>query len=328
LNGLLPTAWFMALYNQLLGTGAPAAWPVARLGLLAPAAVAVVGIPLCLRAPRQARHEPHRSRAGVVPHPSGIVDRLLEGTAGSPEARAAYLFVQRAATGSPAHSLIIRLWLALGLALTLVSAAHAWRAAPLGSATPPLLAPAFTLPFFGLVGLRVSAAVPAHLEANWVFRLAGRSRGVDFAAATRAAAIRVILLPLFLLLGIAYLVLLETPAALRLVPLALAVALVTAEALFLRCSKIPFCCRYVPGKSRPFERWPLYLFLLLLYWAILPTVAAWLLRHEVSYWLVMMSLAVSGFALATARRRGSACAAPLLFDEQPPPVVISLGLHS
>jgi hypothetical protein len=174
---------------------------------------------------------------------------------------------------------------------------------------------------------RITYALPASVEANWVFRLALCSTEAEFAATTRAVVARVVLLPLALLLGVAYLALLGPWTATRLLLLALLVAALASELAFLRFPKIPFCCRYVPGRSRPFARWPLYLLMLVLFWVLLPAAAAWLLRRNASYWFAAAALAGAELALAGYRDR-KARGEPLRFDEEPPPLVISLGLLS
>ena len=109
---------------------------------------------------------------------------------------------------SPSASLIARGFFVVGVALTL-SGLGGLALRDLGYSAPvipaePLHAPAFVLPFFALVGLRLSAAYPASIEANWIFRLTETAGSTDYAAGVRWAALRTVVAPLLVLLAMPY----------------------------------------------------------------------------------------------------------------------------
>jgi hypothetical protein len=128
-----------------------------------------------------------------------------------------------------------------------------------------------TLGFFALVGLRLAAVYPAALGANWIFRLTETPGSTEYAAGVRRAAVGTVVLPLLGLLAIPYAVLWGPLAAGAHVALALAVALVTSEWLFLGFPKIPFTCTYQPGKANLRVTWPKYFAIFVVYCGLLPS---------------------------------------------------------
>ena len=184
-NWIVPVVWFRAVYVRLLG---------------------VDSAPLAAQA-RLARRGDRRGRGGGRSLQPARLPRRPEGDGGpalrrrtrsrasarcstarrAPVARAVSSFVSAALLRSPSAGLIARGFFVVGLALTLQRASAASLCATSGTDAPvipaePLHAPAFVLPFFALVGLRLSAVYPASLEANWIFRLTEATGSTDYAA--------------------------------------------------------------------------------------------------------------------------------------------------
>ena len=190
----------------------------------------------------------------------------------------------------------------------------------------PLYAPAFVLPFFALVGLRLAAVYPAALEANWIFRLTELPGSTDYAAGVRRAALTTVVLPLLGLVAIPYAVLWGPLAAAAHVTLALAVALVTSEWLFLGFPKVPFTCTYQPGKANLRVTWPKYFAIFVVYCGLLPSVAVRLLTSPAA-WAASVGLLLVVWRWLVRLRERQAASGRLVFDDAAHPHLTLVGLE-
>ncbi len=324
-NTLLPVAWFMGLYKQMLGAESPQVAANARFALFATCGALAAAIPCCLmgyrdaegRRPRLAR--PVRSLAGAID------DRLAFRHPAQPVAHAVSSFVGKALVRDATAALITRGWLVLGVALTLAGFGGALLRGGCGWDTPAALAPAVILPFFGLVGLRASASYPAAREANWVFRVT-ETPGHAYRSGVRAVAVREIVLPLLALTAAPHALLWNAGFALAHSALAFGVALVTVEWLFFGFAKIPFTCSYLPGRAKLRTTWPKALAIAILYCGVLPELLARALRRPAA-WLALLVLLIAVWqGLVAWRARRARRGEPLVFDEKAVPLVTSLDL--
>jgi hypothetical protein len=190
----------------------------------------------------------------------------------------------------------------------------------------PMHAPAFVLPFFALVGLRLSAVYPAAADASWTFRLTEAEGSTDYAKGVRWAALRTVVLPLLVLMAGPYTVLWGPAIAAAHLGMALAVALVTVEWLFLAFPKIPFTCTYLPGKANLRVTWPKYAAIFFVYCGLVPRLAAWLLPRPAAYVGALGLLLIAWLWLLRVRGR-QARAGRLVFDEKADRHVTVLGLE-
>ena len=328
-NQLVPVVWYRALYVQLLGVDSAPLAAQARLAWIATGVALAAAVPCSLLGFRDADAvgEGRRYGGGLA---SSRVASLLEGGPARPVARAVSSFVGAALRRSPSAGLIARGLFVVGLALTL-SGFGGLALRELGHSAPvvpaePLHAPAFVLPFFALVGLRLAAAYPASIEANWIFRLAETTGSTDYVAGVRWAALRTVVAPLMVLLAVPYAVLWGPEMAAAHLFLGLAVALVTSEWLFLAFPKIPFTCTYLPGKANLRATWPKYAAIFLVYGSLVPRLGVWLLARPVAYVVSLASLALAWRWLARIRD-GEARAGRLVFDDKADAHVTVLGLE-
>jgi hypothetical protein len=328
-NWIVPVVWFRAVYMQLAGGDSVALAAQARLGVMATLVAVTAAIPASLLGFRDAGAVTDGQRYGGGLASSRIA-RLLGPVPMQPVARAVSSFVEAALVRSAGAGLVARGFFVFGLALTLSGLGglvlrDAGYDAPVIPAEP-LHAAAFVLPFFGLVGLRLSAAYPASIEANWIFRLTESKGSTDYAAGVRSAALRTVVLPLLVLLAIPYAVLWGPLMTAAHLVLAFGVALVTIEWLFLGFPKIPFTCTYQPGKANLRLTWPKYAAVFLVYCALLPRLAPSLLASRVAYVTSVGLLLLTGLWLGRRRDR-QAAARGLVFDDEADPHVIVLGLQ-
>jgi hypothetical protein len=314
-NWIVPVVWFRALYVELLGVDSAPLAAQARLALAATAVAVAAAVPCSLLGYRDASGEGERHGGGLAAFRLGAI---LDGGRTRPIARSVSFFVEAALWRSASAGLIARGFFVLGVALTL-SGLIGLALRDIGYSAPvlpaqPLHAPAIVLPFFALVGLRLAAVYPAALEANWIFRVSEVPGSADYAAGVRRAARRVVVLPLLGLLSVPYAVLWGPVAAAAHLILALAVALVTIEWLFLGFSKVPFTCSYQPGKANLRVTWPRYAAVFVVYCGLLPSLAARVAAHPVAYAPSLGLLLLAWRGLARLRER-QALAGRLVFDD-------------
>jgi hypothetical protein len=331
LNALLPVVWFRALYMRLAGVDSASLDAQALQALCATVIALAAALPCCVAGYRDGGEVVPAGRRRWRPalRLPGALRRL--GPHRSPVAEAVALFARRAVAASPRVALIARGWFALGIALTLSGLGalllrHFGRDAPV-LPRAPLYAPAIVLPFFALVGLRLAAAFPASLEANWIFRLTERPGSPDYASGVRAAAMRIAVWPVLAALSVPYALLWGPWKALAYLVLALAVARVTLEWLFFAFPKVPFTCSYLPGKANLRLTWPVPAAILLVYCAVLPPLAERLLTRPVSFTAALLALVAARVALARVGRHAQARRGRLLFDEQGYPPFTRLELE-
>ena len=310
------------------GLAAPLA-AQARLAWIATGVALAAAVPCSLLGFRDAGagREGRSYVGGLAPSRLGA---LLEGGPARPVARAVSSFVAAALRRSPSAGLIARGLFVVGLALTL-SGLGGLALRELGHSAPivpaePLYAPAFVLPFFALVGLRLSGAYPASIEANWIFRLTETRGSTDYVAGVRWASLRTVVAPLLALLAVPYAALWGPRMAAAHLLLGLGVALVTVEWLFLGFPKIPFTCTYLPGKANLRATWPKYAAIFLVYGSLVPRLGAWLLARPAAYVVGLASLTLAWRWLARVRE-GEARAGRLVFDDRADPHVTVLGLE-
>jgi hypothetical protein len=328
-NWIVPVVWFRALYVELLGVDSPLLAREATLALLAAAAAVAGAVPCSLLGFRDAGGGSEGRRHGprLVGFPLGA---RVEGPSGRPVARAVSSFVGKALLRSPSAGLIARGLFVVGVALTVsgfagVALRHVGYDAPVLPARP-LHAPVFVLPFFALVGLRLSAVYPAGLGANWIFRVTETPGSPDYAAGIRSAALGTVVLPLLLLLAIPYVLFWPLVTAAAHLLLGLAVALVTIEWLFLGFPKIPFTSTYQPGKANLRVTWPKHAAVFVLYCGVVPSVAARVEARPLA-WTATMALLLAAWRWLARVRDRQAREVRLVFDDAAAPPVTVLGLE-
>jgi hypothetical protein len=325
LHRVVPVAWFMAAYKPLLGLDGSVVAADARTALVATAAAMIVAVAGCLLGYRdtEGRGTP---AAGLLERWAAALDRAFRFRhPARPRARGISAFIGKALQRSPTVALLSRGWLVLGIAIVLAGLGAATARGQLQTAVPSAatVAPGIVLPFFGLVGLRLAAAYPANLEANWLFRLTETAHPADHATAIRVCALRAVVLPWVALPFAAQAFLWGLGTALPLALLGLAIGLVSAEWLFLGFRKIPFTCSYLPGKADLRRSWPLAALVGFVYCIALPAIVAHALRQR-SAWLMLLALLMALWACLLLLSKGRARGEPLVFDEKAVPLVTQL----
>ena len=325
-NALVPVVWFRAVYVRLLGVDSAVVAAQARLALLATLAAVAVAVPCSLLGFRDAGEEGRRYGRGLAS--SSRIGALVAWGA-RPRARAVASFVSAGLFRSTSAGFLARGLFLVGTALTLsgfigVALRDLGYNAPVLPAEP-LHAPAFVLPFFALVGLRLAAVYPAELGASWIFRLTEIPGSIDYAAGVRRAALVRVVLPLLALLAVPYAFFWGPVRTAAYLGLGLAVALVTSEWLFLGFPKVPFTCTYQPGKANLRVTWPKHFAVFVVYCGVLPSQAVRVLQSPLAWTLSVGALVIAWGLLVRLRER-QARAGRLVFDDVAHPYLTMLNL--
>ena len=328
-----PPVWFLAWYEVLAGRGGATTHLLAGRGKIGLAAVGLVAFACYLVA--YARHAAGVMLGAATSGPAGMGRRarrvgplLARLMVRDPVARACFVFTMKTVMRSPKHRLIVGA--SVGAALAIVLAGLTSRVA--GGATlaaalsgPFLLSIQLVLVIFLLAGARVAFAVPSVLAANWSFRFHGPELAADSLTGVRRAALACGVWPLLLMLAPFHARVLGPERAAIHLAFGLVVALLLLEMLLGTFPKIPFATAYVPGKARLKTR-------LILYWCVfeactysLTHLEHWALADPRRMWLVL-GAGIGIYAAVVLRRRARAARERLVYEEEPPDAIQTLGL--
>jgi CubicO group peptidase (beta-lactamase class C family) len=330
-HGLLywsPSYWFLGLFQQL--NGSPALGPLAQrawIGLAISVALAATAYLFSyLRSLRQIAEEPD-----IV---AGVPGVSFLPRFGDPLATAVTRFSVRTLLRSRQHRLILAFYWGLALAFVLfivktpgVQRQLAGHEDPWFEPNVPLIVASILVLCASIVGIRVVAAMPRELAANWVFRVTPVPAGRPSRIAVRRAFYVLGLTPVWILSAVVFLSIWPWPAgAVHVLALAL-LGIALAEIALSGFFKIPFTCSYLPGKARVNMAVLGYLGL------VLPIVTvARIERNLLRDWTgSAILLGVLAGAALTARWWSNSHGAPpdhgLRFEDEPDPAIYALDLH-
>ena len=323
LLALLPSYWFLGLFEQLNGSIDPAliplahrAWHAVPLSIAAAAATLLLAyVRLLPRVVEQPDLVPTRSRR---PAPS----RTLAG--------AVTVFGLRTLARSRQHRTLLSIVAGFGLAIVVGFSRLSPEPAALAAPTLPASAIIASTLFLTLsvLGLRLLTAIPVTLPANWIMRLTELRPPRLYRRAIRIFWLTTAVAPVWLATAAWFLAKYPLrPAAAHLAALLL-FGIILVELALANLRKLPFTCAWLPGKAN------LHLVLCIGFVILLqPVIAAATLE---SRWLTQprstAALLVSLAATALAAHRRTEAATPstepttLLFDDEPLPDLVSLNL--
>jgi len=319
-----PPAWFLGLYQKLMGDRDPLMLLLARrasMGLLAAIGAAVASYLLSYRRHRHVAME--GAAAGAAREcrwAAAVFDLVVPG----PRRQAIVSFLWKTMVRSTQHRMVSVAY--VGVAMAAVATGFLGIGSVYGS-TKRLMAYfvyAHTiLVLFLLIGMRHLFSIPAELRANWTFQITEREGRDDWLDAV----------DLFVLFfGAAAVLALPFPVEAKLIgwravgeaTLAALLGLLAYEWWFSEWRKLPFTCSQLPGKT---PLWITFLYLLGLVTAI-PAVNA-LLVETLFSGAALTAVAVVTVAMwrrvRTARREAWG-ELPLTYDEAPDPAIHGLNL--
>jgi len=256
LAALIPSFWFVGLYQTILGTPDPVVHWLARRASLALAAC--ISIALLGYLAGYARHvrktiedsgavsEARKARLGWV---KSLLDRWL---LNEPRERAVFWFAWRTMVRNRMPRLMLAAYASIGLVYVIDGLASALK--QMGGhvlARPNAALGAFPLilPFFLLLGMRVLFTFPVELGANWLFRLADEDDPITPLRAVRKLMVVAGVVPVCAAALPMYAVLWGWQMGFRHVLLSLLIALTLLQMLTTGFHKIPFTCTFMPGKA-------------------------------------------------------------------------------
>lgn len=319
----LPPAWFLGLYQQLLGDPDPLMRALARRAVAGLEIATLVAFAAYLVSYRRHRGAAIENGAGAARDrrwTGPLFDTLVPG----PRRQAVVSFIWKTLARSPHHRMVAIAYLGVAIAALptvfftfndMVSAAKRQTAAFVSIHAVLLI--------FLLIGLRHLFSIPAELRANWMFQMSEREGRDDWLDA----------IDLFVfLLGAVAILALPFPIEATLlgwravveVALVFLLGLLAYESVFAEFRKLPFTCSRLPGKK---PLWITFLYGLGL-----------LTAFPVAHFIVVETL-YSGAALtaitaitivlwrrAHANRRGQWSELRLTWDEAPDPPIHGLNL--
>ncbi|HEV2493747.1 MAG TPA: hypothetical protein VG204_11840 [Terriglobia bacterium] len=330
---LLPPAWFLGLYQRLLGIHDAVDAALARLAVGALVLAAVVSAAAYLGSYRKYVRRSFEQSESVSAGP-GWVARLLTRLADAlvvrkPLERASFYFVGKTLARSSKHRLYFAAYVGVGCAFVvegLVGLFAGRRTAGITRADATLLSVPLVLSFFALSGMRVVFPIPAELRANWIFQLTEDERRRECLAGVRKAMLVFVIVPLFLVLFPVDAALSGWKVALVESLFGVTLSLALAELLLLRFFKIPFTCSFLPGKANITVLGVFYWFAFSIYAYSMASLEAWMIKHPLSL-LPFFALAISGLAaLIRYRNRVLDEGFQFVYEDEPEPAVRRLKL--
>ncbi len=260
-------AWFLGLYQALLGEPTPEFLPLAHQALAA-LGLAGLGFALAyslayksrLRKTLEAGPACTRDFSGLWKAVSALLHALI---LRDPRERAAFWFIAKTLARCPAHRTYFGAYFGVGLSFVLMGLITHYSRHGLEASfglRPELLSIPLVLGFFVLLGFRVVFSLPAHLPANWLFRLTDGKSLAGSLAGVRKAMLLLGILPLLALLLPVYLKLWGWQVAWLHTAYCTTLSLLLIEALVFGLDKMPFTCTYAPGKANLKLWWWIYLF--------------------------------------------------------------------
>ncbi len=174
----------------------------------------------------------------------GILDRVLLTNSVQ---RGTFHFIGKISSRSTKHRLLTALYAGIGIALALSSlfaiTRGEFRVSTLGALAAPLI-----LSFVMISGLRATFNVPAELNANWMFQVAGDSASSHFLAAIRKWVFLNRIIPLFAMLAVLEFGYFNPRTAAFHLMFDLLMAALLIEVFFFKFNKVPFTCSYSSSK--------------------------------------------------------------------------------
>jgi hypothetical protein len=260
----IPPMWFLGLYQWLGGAGDPAWSALARLAVVGVAASTVVAISTQVVGYRvhvtrllESQTSARRAAGPLKAAGSALADLL---SFRRPVERAVFAFTVQTLTRSPRHRLVIAASLAAGCSLGAIGlfASTLERGQWEQPNLEMMLSVQLLLGFCATFGVRIAAAMPSDLRANWVFRLLDPGNPGPWMRGFRRAVLWCGLVPLVLLqLPLnAWWMGWRVASAHAVVGVLLAATIM--EIMFTGYRKVPFACSYVAGGGPPKARWAFY----------------------------------------------------------------------
>jgi hypothetical protein len=306
-----PAAWFLGLYELIAGTPRPVMTGLAGRAVLAAIAPAAITVSIYVfgyqRLLKRAVETPARStRAWFSRAASAVVRGVF---VRRPEEQAIVGFVLRAIARSSRHTMLMAIYVGLGVALAGTFALSEFiRLGPAALSSPLARWPARTAPPMAILvmplvisaalacGVRILITIPAEMNARWVFMTASISpRRAD--AAAHKALLLIVVPPVMVAAALSAGGLWGAAIGTAHAVYCGALALLLCEIVLLTYRGVPLTRPYVPGGSRFHMLWALYLSAFLTYTFSSVGLELALLRSIGDDGVLRAALVIGGFAM-------------------------------
>jgi hypothetical protein len=321
----LPTYWFLGMFQQLNGSMQTAFDPLARrawIGL--GASVAGAGAALLFSY--------FRILPKIVEQPDIMPGQRGRGWTrgfGNSLTGAILLFSARTLLRSRQHRMILSFYLGIGLAIMVgyaKTSAGSQVDAVTGIRVGYLVASGLMM-VLAILATRVVSTIPIFLQANWIFRITQARKADDYHAAVRVTWTAIgVAMVWTIVAGLMLAAYPWRPVAGHLAALAI-VGMTLVELCLYGFRKIPFACSYLPGKANMHVVfWGGLVFLI---WSFheAAKVEGRMLRHLASGGLMILVLLAIAACVRWASEALANPAEELVFEEEYPPVVVTLKLN-
>jgi hypothetical protein len=318
LFALLPSYWFLGLFEQLKGTMLPEFVPLMRRAWIALAVTCggmlVTVLLSYMRAMRKTMEEPDILPGGFrLPLPAVM----------KPVETAVMQFSVRTMLRSRQHRLILSWYLGVGFAIVLILLGPAMRHSH--QMARAILSASVLMLCATAAAMRAVFSMPMTLKANWLLRVAALDPVVRYAKAVRRTFLLLAVAPVWICAAAVMLWLWPwRVAAAHLVLLAL-LGSILCDACMRGFHKIPFTCSYQPGKTKmQFAFWGIVLLVPFLFmgagyeWRYLQS-----LRGQI---LIAAVLVLPAIAMRWWSARSAKGAEAMLFEETEEAEMVSLAL--
>lgn len=324
----IPSYWFVGLYQQVSGSLHPAlakfAWR-AWIGLAAAVVVtAAVYTVSYLRTLRKIVEEPD-----ITPAFRGNWLPMF----GRPFQTAVVHFSIRSLLRSRRHRTIFSFYLGLGFACSIVflnappGISGPVSAGPWESLSVPLLASTIAMMGAAVVGARKVFSLPFDVRANWIFRAMPFDGGPDCLLARRRALFAVSILPTWVVSAALLFSLWPWRAAAEHLAILLLLGIILAELTFDGIQRIPFTCSYLPGRSKVYLTFWLWILVLLVGIVAVAGNERAALEKPTTTAIVLSTLAgAAGLCVLRNNWLAHPPRAELRFEEAPPDELLRLNL--
>ena len=266
---LLPTAWFLGLYEYIAGSPRPIMGALALRALLAAIVpLAITGAIYAFgyrRLLARAVETPNRSRRSPLVALAGRLVRAI--FVRQPQQQAICGFVLRAVSRSGRHSMLASIYVGAALALMITFVLpDLLRFGPSAFAEPAVAVLALPLVLsVGLaVGVRILITIPADMGARWIFMTSALTPRMVDAAAHKALLLLVVPAVIVTAAATAGPLWGWEIAAVH-AAFCVSLSLLLCETLMAGYRGVPLTRPYVPGASRFHMLWGLYITIFLTY---------------------------------------------------------------
>jgi hypothetical protein len=317
LLALLPSYWFLGLFQQLNGSMEPAFAPLVRrawsglaiVTLGTAASILLSYVHTMRRIVEEPDILPGSHRSHRWPHISSSVNNAV------------LLFSLRTLLRSRQHRVVLSLYLGVGFAVMLILLRPA-----LGKENAVAwLAVSILMLCVAAAAVRIVFAMPITLRANWLFRLAALHPVATYSRAVRRALLLFAVAPVWIGFAVLFFFLLPWKiAAAHVVALGL-LGSILADVCVEGFHKIPFTCSYQPGRVNiQFAFWG---FLVLLPLTRMATNREWkLLQHVNGQGLITLVLGILALLARWRTIRSAQAAETMQFEEVDEAEILSLQL--